>query len=359
MRGGGLGRWRAARKARESAREVLRAASHALGLREDVAPADAVERLRGAARDLRGALKADDPGAMAAAGRRVEEAVRVVHPPQPHAVWRERLETVVVAAAVAMSLRTYFIQPFKIPTGSMQPTLNGVRITDQDGRRWMDYPPLSWIGWAVFGEGYVEVRARRAGYLAEHARRVEDGQIVYVGGAGHRVRNQMPLRVSPGEPVARGAVLASGRVRMGDHIFVNKVRYNFTRPGRGDVFVFDTARVKHPQIRNDSFYIKRLVGLPGETIRIEAPYLVADGRRVLEPYPFRRMAEDPEYPGYRPALGSPYTEWTMGPREFLPMGDNQPSSLDGRYFGPVPADSVVGPAFWVYWPFTRHWGPIR
>jgi signal peptidase I len=359
MRLAALSRWRAVRKARGAARETRRLAAHALGLREDVAPPAAVERLRAADRDLRAAMKAGEPGAMGAAARRVGEAVQIVCPPKSHAVWRERMETLVVAAAVAMSIRTYFVQPFKIPTGSMQPTLNGVRIEDQSARRWMDIPPLSWVGWALFGEGYVEVKARRAGYLAEQALTVEDGMVVFVDGVGHRVRRNMKLRVNPGAPVARGTVLASGRVSMGDHIFVNKVRYNFTRPGRGDVFVFDTSLVKHPAIRNDSFYIKRLVGLPRETIRIEAPYLVADDRRVLDPYPFRRMVEDPEYPGYQPAAGSPRTEWKLGAGEYLPMGDNQPSSLDGRYFGAVPDRSIVGPAFWVYWPFTRHWGPIH
>lgn len=352
-------RWRSVRKARAAGRETLRHAAHALGLREDVASPAAVETLRAAERGLRGAMKAGNPDALEAAALKVGEAVRVVCPPQPHAVWRERLETLVVAAAVAMSIRTYFVQPFKIPTGSMQPTLNGVRIADQNGRRWMDYPPLSWVGWAVLGEGYVEVKARHAGYLAERALTLEDGMVVFVEGVGHRVRRSMKLRVKPGSPVTRGTVLASGRVSMGDHIFVNKVRYNFTRPKRGEVFVFDTSRVKHPAIRNDSFYIKRLVGLPGETIRIESPYLVADDQRVLEPYPFRRMVEDSKYPGYQIAAGSPSSEWKPGPGEYLPMGDNQPSSLDGRYFGPVPARSIVGPAFWVYWPFTEHWGAIR
>jgi signal peptidase I len=362
--------WRAVRAAKHRAREILYHAAHARGMREDLAPPALLDHLGDTERTLRQAVKTGRAEAMQAAGLRVGEAVRALSPPAPHARWRERLETLVIAAAVAMSVRTYFIQPFKIPTGSMQPTLNGVRILDQKTRRWTDYPPLSFIGWALFGEGYVEVKARCAGYLAPYVQNSEDGMIVFVDRTAHRVRRGMELRVPRGAAVARGDVLASGRVQMGDHIFVNKVLYNFCRPTRGDVFVFDTSRVHHPAVRNDSFYIKRMVGLPGEVIRIDPPYLMADGKRILEPFPFRRMVEDPEYPGYRfaggvsdprqkPFLTSPEDHLALGPREYLPMGDNQLSSLDGRYFGAVPDDSIVGPAFWVYWPFTPHWGPIR
>lgn len=363
----GWSEWRSARQSRRRAREVLYHASHVRGMREDIAPAGVLSKLLAAELHLRRAMKDGNSAAMEAGIEPLEAAAHEMAPPRAYARWRERLETIVVAAAVAMSVRTYFVQPFKIPTGSMQPTLNGIRVYEQKERRVMDYPPLSYVGWALFGEGYVEVKARRAGYISSYGRAVEDGTEVFIEGVGHRIRRGMELRVLPGAAIARGDVLASGRVSMGDHIFVNKIRYNFLRPRRGEVFVFDTSRVHHPIIRNDSFYIKRLVGLPGEKIRIDPPYLTVNGSRVVEPAAFRRMVENPEYHGYifgdvqngrKPVLGSATDALSLGARDYLPMGDNTRSSLDGRYFGAVPADSIVGPAFWVYWPFTRHWGPI-
>ncbi|MDZ4200121.1 MAG: signal peptidase I [Kiritimatiellia bacterium] len=364
--------WRTVRNARRTGREALFHASHARGMREDIAPPEALAELDSAEVRMKSAIRSSNPTEIASALDGLATAARIVYPPKPHAQWRERMETLVIAGAIAMGVRTYFIQPFKIPTGSMQPTLNGVTIGQQSERRWYDIPPISFVGWALWGEGFVTVRARTAGYLSPQPQNTEDGYVVFVNQVAHPIRRDMPLRVQPGAWVMRGDVLASGRVRMGDHIFVNKIRYNFLRPARGNVFVFDTSRVDHPDIRGDSFYIKRLVGLPGETIRIDPPYLKVNGKRVTSPEPFRRLVEDRAagYHGYIPASGisrsgaipplaSPEDSVTLGPRAYLPMGDNTLSSLDGRYFGPVPADSIVGPAFWVYWPFTRRWGPIR
>jgi type IV secretory pathway protease TraF len=73
--------------------------------------------------------------------------------------------------------------------------------------------------------------------------------------------------------------------------------------------------------------------------------------------------EDPRYRGYvtRPGslLGDETAEIRLGPSQFLPFGDNTYSSLDGRYFGPVTEQALVGPSFFVYWPFGSHWGPTR
>jgi len=155
-------------------------------------------------------------------------------------------------------------------------------------------------------------------------------------------------------------------VRQGDHVFVNKVANNFARPKRGQIIVFDTNYIPEKErlgIRADTFYIKRLVGLPNETISIRDRHLVVDGKPIEEPFPFRRLLTDPAYRGYvlRPGslLGSAGAEIRLGPKQFLPFGDNTYSSLDGRYFGPVSQQALVGPAFCVYWPFGPHWGQSR
>jgi signal peptidase I len=260
----------------------------------------------------------------------------------------------------------------------MQPTLNGITARPQDGKLWIDRMPISLVNLALFGERYVEVKAKASGRLELMG--MQDDQYAYrIGSETHLVRlamrpdspfidpaRSMKLHVQPGDMVEKGQVIASGRVRQGDHIFVNKVRYHFARPQRGQIVVFDTNYIPGKErlgIRPDTFYIKRLVGLPGEAISIRARHLVVDGKPVEEPFPFRRLLTDPAYRGYVQRTGSYLdrdgAEIQLGDAQFLPFGDNTTSSLDGRYFGPVTEKALVGPSFFVYWPFGPHWGLSR
>jgi signal peptidase I len=357
------------------ARHLVR---HALNMRADVAPAADVEAARVADGVLCAAWAARDWNRLDEACDSAAVAAERLMPPRPFPKWRENVEVLVVAISMAMACRTYFIQPFKIPTGSMQPTLNGITVRPQDGKQWFDRPPLNLVNLALFGERYVEVKAKQSGRL-EFAGAQDDQYAYRIGSALHPVRlamqpdspfidqdRSMNLHFKPGDWVERGAVIASGRVRQGDHIFVNKVRYNFTRPRRGQIIVFDTNYILDKQrlgIRPDTFYIKRLVGLAGEAISIRDRHLVVDGQPVEEPFPFKRLVTDTRYHGYvqRPGslLNSDTAEIRLGEKQFLPFGDNTTSSLDGRYFGPVTEKALVGPSFFVYWPFGPHWGPTR
>ena len=362
------------------ARHLVR---HALNMREDVAAAGAVAAARAADAALGAAWGARDWGRLEGACDAAARAAETLMPPRSFPKWRENVEVLVVAISMAMACRTYFIQPFKIPTGSMQPTLNGVTAWPQDGRGWADRLPMSLVNLALFGERYVEVKARTSGILGP-LKAHDDHYAFSIGGVPHPVRltlrpdspfldaafadpdHSMRLHVQPGDRVEKGQVIASGRVRQGDHIFVNKVRYHFARPKRGQIIVFDTNYISQKErlgIRADTFYIKRLVGLPGEAISIRGRHLVADGKPVEDPFPFRRQVEDPAYRGYVPRpgslLNSESAEIHVGEKHFLPFGDNTYSSLDGRYFGPVTEQALVGPSFFVYWPLGPHWGPSR
>jgi len=176
----------------------------------------------------------------------------------------------------------------------------------------------------------------------------------------------MTLMVQEGQLIQKGALLAAGRVRTGDHVFVNKILYNVRRPRRGDIVVFNTEQVEHPQVLRNSFYIKRLVGLPGETIAIDPPNLVVDGNVVREPPIFNRLVADPRYQGYQQARASvpmpvlaDGQQLKLGDDQFLLFGDNTMNSLDGRYFGAIDRNELVAPAFFVYWPLGPRWGLIR
>ena len=368
----------ARRRLKKTVHVVRHLVRHALNMREDIASPGLVASARTADAELCAAWAARDWDRLEAVCESTAHAAEKLMPPRAFPKWRENVEVLVVAISMAMACRTYFIQPFKIPTGSMQPTLNGVTARPQEGRKWFDRPPVNLVNLALFGERYVEVKAKASGRL-EFAGPHDDQYAYRIGGHLHPVRlamradspfidpeRSMKLRFKPGDWVEKGQVIASGRVRQGDHIFVNKVRYHLARPKRGQIIVFDTNYIPGKErlgIRPDTFYIKRLVGLPGETVSIRDLRLVVDGWPVEEPWPFRRQVEDPDYHGYVPRPGSLLDSEAaairIGEGQFLPFGDNTYSSLDGRYFGPVPETALVGPSFFVYWPLGPPWGPTR
>jgi signal peptidase I len=359
----------------KDAKNALSAIRTARRWRIDVAAPELLSGADAAETGLRAALRARDWQRLPAATETALAAANALFPPPPHPVWREYVELFVVALSLAMACRTYFLQPFKIPTGSMQPTLNGITASPQESPAWTDRFPVSLIPLALFGERYTEVRADspgrverdwRTGALRVAGRTYDIPTTFRRDSLVADAPRSLATLVSPGDRVRSGDLLASGRVRCGDHVLVNKIAYHFSRPSRGDVIVFDTAAIDE-SVRErygivPTFYIKRLAGLPGETVSIADGRLLADGVPVTAPACFEMLATDPAYAGYvtRPGslLQSPTDALEIPSDRFLPLGDNTYSSLDGRYFGPVPLSALVGPAFFVYWPFRPHFGPI-
>lgn len=361
----------ARRRWRKIIKHALHEARHARHMREDIAAPEDLEALRNAENEVSAAWRARDEARLESALDGLAQALSRVAPPRPSPRIRENVEILAVAVAVAMGVRTYFVQPFKIPTGSMQPTLYGIDVKADATREWLDVFPLNILRLALFGERYVEVRAQASGPITL-VDRTEEGKVYSIGGRLHHIRSHLREYPLQSPYVEKGQLLASGRVRQGDHIFVNKVRYNFAKPKRGDIFVFSTDGIQYPGIRPDSFYIKRVAGLPGERISIDPPYLVADGRRITSPYPFERLvkATDQGYVGYQlpeipfgyrsdAKIQTRFSTLALGDHEYLPLGDNTRSSLDGRYFGAVQEVNIVGPAFMVYWPFGKRWGLVQ
>ncbi|MEY2525618.1 MAG: signal peptidase, partial [Verrucomicrobiota bacterium] len=109
------------------------------------------------------------------------------------------------------------------------------------------------------------------------------------------------------------------------------------------------------------FYIKRLAGLPNDTLRIAPPKLYVDGK-VAEGYGFGRVMEAKDgYRGYflKGHLSDSSKTFRVPQQTYYAMGDNSDNSFDSRYWGPVPERNLVGRGLFVYWPFVPHWGLIR
>ena len=354
------------RRAVKSAREWLHHARACRNLREDVAPGADIDRLTAAEAVLRRAMEQRDVARMETECMVVQKAAAVVVPPRSSPGFRENLEVIVVAVAVAMAFRSFFLQPFKIPTGSMQPTLYGIHYTAQDEPGWLDASPLRALRWMVFGEWYVEFKAEKAGRVYG-PRAEQGGMFLYdIGGLSHPIPRELKLLVKPGDEVVTGQVLARGSRVTGDHLFVNRVAWNVMAPRRGEIVVFRTDDI--PALNDKkTHYIKRLCGLPGERISIRPPELLVDGKRAPEPGMLQAIQDRaPGYVGYQLARGmgaerisSTNDVMALEPGQYVGFGDNSMNSYDSRYWGPVKRANLVGPAFFVYWPFSSRWGFIR
>ncbi|MGH2533983.1 MAG: signal peptidase I [Thermomicrobiales bacterium] len=110
--------------------------------------------------------------------------------------------------------------------------------------------------------------------------------------------------------------------------------YLFEPPERGDIVVFN------PPVSSPKPYIKRVIGLPGETVTIENGYVEIDGQRLEEPYIDGDITDCTRDP----------CSWEVDEGEVFVMGDNRRNSSDSRTFGSISVDDIIGKAWITYWP---------
>ncbi len=368
----------------------------------------------------------------------LEESANKWIKPYPNAAWRENVEVLLVALAVAMGIRSFFLQPFKIPTASMQPTLYGIEATNM--RIDTAYQRPTGFGavkdWLA-GATYLSFKADQDGTFGGVSKPLRFlifniKQTLWFGGKPHNfwfvpdTGGGMPLQLSLGQTIQamftnldptppdspssmeesdlerrmgipRGETFHAGddvlkmKIISGDHLFIDRVSYNFLPPGRGDIVVFQTKGIPEDQrdrwnIPADEFYIKRLVGLGGETISLKQDHivtgtqlgdvavghLVVDGHELSAStlhfnnlYTYSGVPQNVEAIPYQAnryyghgmlqRLGGGQS-FAIRPGYLFVMGDNTINSLDSRYWGDFPADKVIGKAFFVYWPLNQRFG---
>lgn len=118
-----------------------------------------------------------------------------------------------------------------------------------------------------------------------------------------------------------------------DRLFINKYVYTFENIERGDVVVFNYPRDP------EKSYIKRVIALPGDSLRIDDGRVFVNGIAIKEPYVPKR---------YRDTRSIPFM--VLPPNEYFVMGDHRSISSDSREFGPVARHFIYGKAELVYWP---------
>ena len=376
----------------------------------DILPSQAVSGLQAAIENMRQAVAGQgDKAVLEKQMTDLEGAANKWLKPYPNAAWRENVEVLLVALSVAMGIRTFFLQPFKIPTGSMQPTLFGVTSTP-DFSRGLEEPSAGNAN-LVFPTGWQRVRDWFAGISYLDVKAKVDGplervdkpfailifniyQTLQIGGVTHWILfppdyGSVTLEQRAG--LRRGALYKKGddvvrmRISSGDHLFVDRVSYNFRRPQRGEIVVFDTHGLVG--VTPDTFYIKRLVGLGDETLALKQAYivtgipgfgtvpvghLVVNGKQITasDPgfqnvYSYYGAARGTETLAYKDnhyfghgMIGNlqPGSEFNVTPNHYFVMGDNTMNSSDSRYWGDFPESQVIGKSFFVYWPITDRFG---
>lgn len=313
----------------------------------------------------------------------------------------EMIESFFVIMVIFLGLRTYYVQPFRIPTGSMQPSLNGIIVHPVD-----EIPGVARQAWDMLtlGSAYVEATAENTKSLVnieDHPKYLlftettltfSDGSQVNIPSAkgavmqylkeqGKFIETPNGIRLGSYRP---GETIVRARVDAGDMILVNRVAYHFRQPRRGETFVFDTrgintsmqppSAMRMNDQQDGTHYIKRLCGLPGDTLQIATPFLLVNGKAAVEPTIARVAAGNAPYNpkgyqqlsrimnplAYMTDLGPVHLQKTSDPtkREYAALGDNTTNSLDSRYWGPVRQFNIIGPACFTLWPFTSHWGNI-
>ena len=220
----------------------------------DLLPAAAITGVTVAIDALNGVLPEKHTGKIRIKMEELEFAANKWLKPYPHAaLGAENVEVLLVALAVAMAIRTFFIQPFKIPTGSMQPTLFGVtaeNLADNPGfkiptgwdrvKEW--FAGVSYVHVVAKADGEIERISPMSRFLIFNVK-----QSLWIGGVEHVIwfppdYGEPPYagadpfayraRLERGRVYHKGQDVANLRVAAGDHLFVDRLSYNFRKPGR-------------------------------------------------------------------------------------------------------------------------------
>jgi signal peptidase I len=364
----------------KEAKHYRHALKRIIHYKEDILPEKDLATLRGLLDELKAALKARSREKLAKVREEIDKATGRIVPPPPDAGWRENVEVFLVAIVIAAGVRAYFLQPFKIPTGSMQPTLYGIVGTPTEA------PPPNLLVRAFqmvwLGRHYIDLKAKTDDVIQDVSEKTYANFFTFstIRGAKSSYTLFAPaatlmehFNVLPGRKVQAGQTIARGYIDTGDQVFVDKMVYNFIPPASGDVFVFKTVGIdliqrSLPPGVDSQHYIKRLAGMPGQTLRIDPPQLFIDDKVAELPVFQRVMSMENGYRGYSnrtaknqifPILGNPDATFTVPLKTYFALGDNSYHSSDSRYWGPVPEQNVAGRGFFVYWPFSKRWGLIR
>ena len=407
-----------------------------------------IQHVESALRRLREAIHAPIPRKELAdiTDRELTEVGRYLKP-YPNSFMQDTAETLLLVMVVVIAFRAFFLQPFKIPTGSMQPTLYGIThvdLYDDDSRnapgkigRVVDwFRGATWYqmkaegNWelinvseptilslpSIYGSMKLTFKdldkpgsqpfERTVWYTYFDNPPYEMNRLTGKPDSLIRLPDMTSPRFTDVPNLVRTNVFKHGDYvfkflsKTGDHLFVDRVSYNFHRPNRGEIIIFETKNIE--SLPQDNFYIKRLLALDGEEVRIGNDQHVYINDRKLDstnPHlaflygfpttntfitngpPIDNSLQMVTYPA-QPATSSQFsghvndrisqianqfyrvgtlfidedfvfgkTNWAkVAGKGYLAFGDNTMNSSDSRTWGEVPEKNLIGHPFFIYWP---------
>jgi signal peptidase I len=169
------------------------------------------------------------------------------------------------------------------------------------------------------------------------------GAILIVLAIKEWVVNPYRIPSSSMEPTLHCARPGQGcEARLSDRVLANRFIYHFRSPHRGEIIVFNTPKAAAEAACNASgTFVKRLIGLPGETVTEKDGFISIDGRPLNEPY-IQSNRRDHQS-----------GRWVVTKGHYFFMGDNRRESCDSRRWGSVPRKNIIGEVFMTYWPPNR------
>ncbi len=166
------------------------------------------------------------------------------------------------------------------------------------------------------------------------------GAILIVLALKQWIVNPYRIPSSSMEPTLHCARPGAGcEAHFSDRVLACRICLDFSSPSRGDIIVFKTPPEAKLQCGEGGTFVKRLIGLPGETVSERNGQVFIDGRPLKEPYI--------KYPDTRTGT------WKVPKGDYFFMGDNRAQSCDSRQWGSVPRGNLIGTVFFVYWPPNR------
>jgi signal peptidase I len=422
-------RWLLFRRFRMAA-ELCHQAGKLLNHQRDQLSPEAISKLREAIANLRTAMHSSyNRATLEEKIAKLEETGSRKLIPYRSPGMRENVEVALFAVAIAMSVRTFFFQPMGIPTGSMQPTLYGITEGNLGQAETVPTGVNSWVQHFLAGVSHhhlvsegnwqlINVDPPRKNLMFFNKQRLTfrdtdtNNEIVRdisppMNSGNSMLGHGKPFSGSLSEFILnshnnyiykKGEAVIKMRRESGDHLLIDRWTYNFRKPSRGDIIVFETKNIAG--IDNDLFYIKRLAGLPNEKIRIgDDRHLVINDKRLdASDHPFELvysfdvaeeipLAQDSRFSGHvnqkvfqqvlherrktvarqngvdpsriqisyagniSPNFMDGSHEFQIPQNRYLALGDNTVSSKDSRDWGSLPAKNIFGKAAFIYWPF--------
>jgi signal peptidase I len=140
-------------------------------------------------------------------------------------------------------------------------------------------------------------------------------------------------------------------LKVGDRIAVSKISYDFQNVETGDIVVFSRPPAEDCGGPSANDLVKRVIGLPGQTVSLQHAHVYIDGRQLKEPW-LPTSEQGTTYPG---PVGTPYNlakPYVVPKNDYYVMGDNRLGSCDSRYWGPIRQSSIVGKVVVRVWPIS-------